>query len=247
MVMIDLKFLITIIKDFYDIKFRNNFDNIFTFHNCSEHTIDKLKKYDFFNEIKNKEFIIYNNINYTESLKKTIYHLKENGYTHIIYCEDDSLFQFGLNDTNDRHIILDDLINFIKENDKFGMINLEWNGGWEGFYSRRMDNEIKNYKYNNLNIFETKSIDWSTDSTLYAFDGGAYVAKIDYLIDNLYDDGYFSQGDSWSGERYLNNKWKQKEYERLTTNLPIYKRYNILGKNSWNRNEELKTLKNLFT
>lgn len=99
------------------------------------------------------------------------------------------------------------------------------------------------YSTNNLKVYDTNSNDWAKRGA-YAFDDGAYVAKIDFLLKNIYDDNYFNNGTVWAGEFYLQNKIKP--IERLTTNISFYKRYNILGPNNSDRDTVINKLESRF-
>ena len=79
--------------DKQDIKFRNNFDNLFTFHNCSEEYRNEIINCDYFKKINNIEFAVYNDITYTETLKLTMELLKKKGYDYIIFLYNQGICQ----------------------------------------------------------------------------------------------------------------------------------------------------------
>lgn len=222
--------------DKFDIEFRNNFHNLFTFHNCSDDFYEKIQNCNFLSQIQNKTLLRYNGINYTECVKKSINYIKDLGYDYMVYHEDDSFMQFSPFYESEKYPTLLKLIELIKNSD-FNMINLEWRGQhW--FHSS------PTIKFDDLTIYKTTSRDFG-DIKYWQFDGGAYVAKINYLLENLYDDDYFKIGDSWTGERYLQSKWSKNTYDRFTLPFGIYSRYNLLGRNSdYDMNKE--KLKNIF-
>jgi hypothetical protein len=61
------------------------------------------------------------------------------------------------------------------------MLNL-----WHTAKDLNINNPKLFFKNNTLEIYNTTSIDF-TNSGRYAFDDGAYVADINFLINNLYD------------------------------------------------------------
>ncbi len=235
--------------DKFDIFFRNNFDNLFSFHNCSEDTINNLKKFEFFDKIKNKEFILYNGITYTETLKRTLLYLKNNGYTHVIYIQDDSLSIFNESRFEERMLEIEDLLDYFK-NENIQMLNLEYEIDFlceknnHEYHHKITKESIEKKEYKNLEIVNTTSIDFK-ERGLWSFDDGAYIANIDFLFDNLYDNVYFQKGDIWSAENYLNQKWSLNKYTRNLSSISLYRRFNIVGRNS-NRNVDIQNLNNLF-
>jgi hypothetical protein len=220
--------------DMEDIKFRNLFDlNIYAFHDCDNTYKDDLLNSHYFNSIKNLEIISYNNISYTESWKRTLNLLLERGIEYLVFLQDDC---FSKN-TNDDQIT--EIYQFIKNND-FDMLNLECS-----FDDLKSESVDKVYSNNELNIYNTSS-DHFNKRGWYSFDDGPYIASLDFIISKIYDDNYYSIGDIWSAENYINDKISKSIIQRYTTNIPIYNRYNILGRNNWNRVEELKILENKF-
>lgn len=217
-------------KDDTDILFRNNFDlTLYSFHNCDRFYSKNLLNLDYFKNITNLETIFYDNISYTESFKKTLDFLLENGFNYIIFLQDDCLTNYDINE---------ELIELIK-NEEFDMLNLE--------VSISNLNNMINIKYikNDFEVYETSSNDFIKNG-LWAFDDGPYVANINFLIDKVYDGNYFNKNDIWSAESYLNEKIKNNPIQRLTVNNKFYRRYNILGPNSWNRDNELDELNKRF-
>jgi len=217
--------------DMNDIYFRNQFDiNIYSFHNSSQSFQNEIKKYKYISDINLIEFIEYNNISYTETWKKSLDFMKSIGITHVVFLQDDCFF---INNTN-----IDDIIKFIKY-EEFDMLNLECN------FSELNKNE-KNifYKNENISVYNTNSIDFENRGW-YAFDDGPYVASINYLENYIYNETYYSIGSIWPAENYLNEKCKNTNIQRLTTDYTIYRRFNIIGPNC-NRIEELTKLKNIL-
>lgn len=225
--------------DIQDIIFRNNFDNIYAFHNCSKNYINGVKNYEYFKSINNIQYIEYYNIVYTESFKKTLFFLLNEGYEYVIFIQDDCF--------TDLYYNFDNLIKFIN-NEDFLMLNIE-NG-------LDIDKEIF-YQDDDFTVYNTDSLDFSctinplTNKKYWCFDDGPYVANLKYIIDNIYDDTYYSIGNIQSAEKYLMKKINEKSIQRLTINLSkysyIYRRRNIIGPESQHLGFlELSSLKDRF-
>ena len=217
-----------------DVKFRNLFDlNIYSFHNCSDTYKNNITNSQYFRSIENLEIIAYDNISYTESWKRTLNLLLEKGIEYLVFLQDDCFTK----NTNSNQIT--EIYEFIKNND-FDMLNLECN-----FDDLKTESVDKVYSSNELSVYDTSSYHFNKRG-LYSFDDGPYIAKLDFIINKIYDDNYYSIGDIWNAENYINSKINNSIIQRYTTNIPIYNRYNILGRNNWNRVEELKILENKF-
>lgn len=81
---------------------------------------------------------------------------------------------------------------------------------------------------------------------MWSFDDGPYIANIKFLLDEIYDNNYFNIGDIWTAENYLNNKISKNRIQRLTTNISLYNRFNLVGRNIQDRNLSIERLeKNL--
>lgn len=220
-------------KDNIDIQFRNKLDkNYYIFHNSSENYIKDICGQNYLKKINNIEIIKYNNISYTESLYKTLNKCKNDGVKYLFFLQDDVFSQIDVNDD-----IINELLIFIKNNN-FDMLNIEKN-----------DIDIAKtivYSNNNIKIYDTTSDDFE-NKKLWCFDDGPYVANIDFLLNKIYDNIYFSKNDIWTAENYLMNKIKKNKIQRLSCNISIFKRMGILGPNAWNREEEIKLLNKMFT
>ena len=217
-------------KDLSDISFRNQFDSTFyAFHNSSESYTDTLLSNSYFKQLNNVEVLKYKDISYPESFRRSLYKIHESKYDYVIFLQDDCL---TLQDIDQ------ELIKFIKNVD-FDMLNLE---------TTPLDLNVSResiYVDNNFTVADTKSSDFA-NRNLYAFDDGAYVAKVSFLLDVLYDDNYYNQANVWTGEVYLEHKIRRSPIQRLTTNKNYYRRYNILGRNDHDRSKHLVTLKERF-
>lgn len=207
-------------KDICDINFRNQFDtNLYSFHNCSDNYVEDILKQDYFKHLKNLKIARYDNISYPKSFQYTLNWIIQNQYDYIIFLQDDCLTYNSIDN---------EVIDFIKYQE-FNMLNLETTPT-----DLNVNKEII-YKNKNFKVYNTNSYDF-VKKGLYAFDDGAYVAKVDFIVKFLYDNEYFLTTDVWNGEIYLKEKINKFPIQRLTTNKQFYKRYNILGRNNWDRN-----------
>lgn len=217
-------------KDQSDIKFRNQFDlNLYSFHNSPDEYVENLLKSDYFQKLKNLKVLRQNGVSYTDSFKEALRFVYKNGFDYLIFLQDDSLTK---NDT------IQELVNFIK-NEDFNMLNLELTPK-----DLKTTSEII-YKSGDLEIYNTSSEDF-VKRGWYGFDDGAYAANVRFILTDLYDQEYLSKGDIWNAETYLNSKVCRKPIQRLTTNNNFYWRYNILGRNNWDRENILKELNERF-
>lgn len=217
-------------KDQSDIDFRNEFDlNLYSFHNCSNEYIDELLEYDYFQRIKNLKIIRQNDISYTDSFKEALKFIYKNNFDYMVFLQDDSLTKNAINEK---------LIDFIK-NGEYDMLNLEMTPK-----DLKTTKDII-YKNNELEIYNTSSEDF-VKRGWYAFDDGGYAANVKFILTDLYDEEYLSKGNIWDAETYLNFKIHKKPIQRFTTNNNFYWRYNILGRNNWDRENLLKQLNERF-
>ena len=215
--------------DYLDIEFRNNFEfNLYSFHNSTPEYMKIINEFNYLKSLKNINIISYSNLSYTETFKNTLQGVLNLGFDYIIFLQDDCF-------TNDKNINIEELVNFIK-NEDFDMLNLEWKGS-----NLNLKNEEIYYESNGFTVYNTTSDDFK-NLGLYSFDDGAYVANIKFLLNELYDENYFNIGSIWSAENYLNNKINNKKIQRLTTNISLYNRYNLVGINIQDRRSSIEKL-----
>lgn len=214
--------------DSSDIEFRNNFDlNLYSFHNSDKNYMNEILENDYFKQIKNLEIITYENINYTESWRRTIKKLSELSIDYVIFLQDDC---FSINTKKN----IKDLVKFIK-NEDFDLLSIERDSG-------SFNLKYKKIIYsNNLNVYNTTSEDFSCVG--YSFDDGPFVGKLSFLIDKIYDENYYRYSSIWSAELYLHNKISKTPVQRYVTNKPSHRRYYIVGRNCSLREFELERLK----
>ena len=212
--------------------FIDQFDhNIYSFHNCSEETINFYKAKN-----TNKEYIEFNGITYTETIKKICNKLKKMGCNKLIFLQDD-VFSYNQNLSE-----IDLLVNEIKTNNNIPLLNIEVK--IDDFKNEIVNNVILHKSISEIDIWETTTTDFS-DNGNYSFDDGPFVIDFN-LIDLIFDDEFYKRGDVWSAENYNNDKFKNIRFPRFVTNKRFLKRYNIIGRNSWDRENELLRLKEKF-
>jgi len=213
--------------------FVSSFDmNIYSFHNCSSQTIDFFKS---INKMNNTKYYELNNLSYTDSLKFIIDELKKFNCTKLIFLQDDV---FTFNQSKEE---LDVIINYIKFG-KSPLINLEMNVS--DFKSDIKNNKNPIFNENGVEIYKFFTKDFSENGR-YSFDDAPFSIDFD-LINVIFDDQFFTMGDVWRGEMYNNEKFKIINFPRYCTNKIFLKRYNIVGRNNWNRSAEFIDLNKNF-
>jgi hypothetical protein len=226
-------------KELYDIRskdsllqyFISQFDHdIYSFHNCSKETIEYYKSKNI-----NREYVEFGDIPYTHTIYHLIDKLKKIGCTKLIFLQDDA---FTWNQSKED---IDDLVNKIKS-DNFPLLNMEMS--FDEFKDEvRTDIKITD-ECNNIKFYKAFTFDFSKNGG-YSFDDAPFVLDFDY-INVIFDNQFFQIGDVWRGELYNNDKFKLINFPRHLTNKKFFKRYNILGRNSWNRNQEIIDLNKNF-
>jgi hypothetical protein len=81
---------------------------------------------------------------------------------------------------------------------------------------------------------------------MYACDDGAYAGRIEYLLEKVYPPEYFKCGNVWDAENAMNDHVLKNPIERFCTNHRSFKRYNIVGGNTWNKENDLRLLNSRF-
>ena len=203
-------------KDKSDIYFRNKLDaNYYAFHNSPSEYIKTILEYSYFKSLNNIQYIYYNNISYTKSFFETLQKLKIDGVKYMVFLQDDVFSQVDIE-------FIDEL--FVKNN-TFDMLNIEVSFSFSNDYEKSSI-----YSGKKLTIYETTSDDFS-HKQLWAFDDGPYIANIDFLLEHIYDDVYFSKDDIWGAECYINEKIYQNKIQRLSCNIGAFHRVSIVGPN----------------
>ena len=217
-------------NDSIDKLLRSHIDyNLFIFHNSPIAYVNEIRETRI-----HKDF----NLNigslsgsYPAALKAALYFLKEQGVTKLLFFQDDV---FSLTDSEDQII---DLIDYIKTTSD-DYLNLEYytDDAIDVLHGRETFNILKT----DLQYFR-KNGHWS-------FDDSPYYATMNYTLDRIYDEEYFSCPDIWSAEWYLKSKFDALDSKTLRpiTNKQFFRRVNFLGKNDWNKDAEIAFLDKRF-
>lgn len=222
-------------QDILDKFFRNKLDyNLYVFHNSDDDFVKKVKQ----NQLLTDFNFTFAGIKgtYPNALKQALLFLKQKGVTKIIFLQDD-VFCLLQNKSN-----VNMLVEMLKQT-TLPYINLEYCYGdfKEKNSSLQTITNFKKYKIYNTdtNFFKTATT-WS-----WSFDDSPYFSDLDYALNTIYDDTYFSYPDIWSAEWYLKAKFDNINIPRPITNVSFFRRVNLIGKHA-NRDEELKFLNTQF-
>jgi len=216
-------------KDSIDQLLRSELDyNLYIFHNSSDEYIKNIKDAGYLKNFKIKFGSIGGT--YPQALKSALQLLKNKGITKLIFLQDDV---FSVTKNTEQ---LYDLINFFKKTD-LNYLNLE-----QAFDDKEIEilSTQKTFKIFNTNTYFFKQ------RNLWSFDDGPYYASMDFILNELYDDTYFNYPDIWSAEWYLKYKFDNKNILRPVTDTTFFRRVNFLGKNDWNKENELVFLNKNF-
>jgi len=223
-------------KDHTQFKFLNQLDNcILSFHNSSDEFKNKIISKNLY-----KEYIAFDGIPYPPTLYHSLHKMKHDGYNKILFLQDD-VFSSNI-DYSD----YEEILHWMKNNE-FNMINLEdpYNHGFDDIeFHKKFDSEC--IKLNNK-IYKTSISDkQKMHPGGYSMDDGVYCADIDYLLNFIYDDIYFSFNDIWHGEVYLNFKHNNSNNDRYTIERSLFRRCNFVGRNDHNKTNEIEWLNGRF-
>lgn len=219
-------------KDKNDIYFRQKLDyNLYVFHNLTETFVQQIKEKEYLKDLKIKYSII--NGPYPDALKNALLFLKKQGVQKIIFLQDDVF-------SCDKDVRLyDALYNFIKQT-KEDYLNLEYLANQE---------KCTDYYKDSSNLFNVYRVntEYYINNNMWSFDDSPYYANLDFLINEIYDERYFSYPDIWSAEWYLKAKFEHKKIIKPLTNKQFFRRVNFLGPNNWNHENEIKFLEQNFS
>ena len=200
--------------------------NIHSFHNCSNGVIEYYKR---INKVKNSEYLIFNNIPYSETISKLKEKLKELKCTHLFFTQDDT---FSVD--ND---FLDpiELVEYIKSFSSNFMLSLAYTA--DMIDGRLKPREEKNtFNIFHLNTHHFRSQTWA------GMDDSPYICTAD-ILDIIYDNIYIKKGDVWKCEYYLKEKFSRVIIPRFTTEKTLFKAYNIMGRTLGKKEQDIKNLK----
>lgn len=212
------------------IDFKNQFDiNIYSFHNSSKETVDffKLK-----NRVDNVVLFEFNNVNYTQSFKKTLEILEDWKCTHLFFSQDDTF-----SDDNDGLDIPSFMDFFRSQKENFmACLSIPFDRVKKGIRKPKTLGKFgDNILYENNSLrYQKSGINGMTDDP--------YVATFD-VVKRLYNSEYFSYPDVWHAEGSLGRRFNKEKIPRHLFNKSLFKNYNVIGANDWDSENLVKQLK----
>ena len=219
--------------DIPDICFRKLCDtNYYSFHNCSSSTIDYTKSKKWF-EQSNYNILQHNNISYPESWRRSLETIKSSGVKYLAFLQDD-VFCYA----NPRQV--KELVNYVKTHD-FDMLNIESPITDFGDIANKT-NVL--YKGSTFDVYNTTNRDLVVNGkNVWSFDDAPYIANVDFLLREVYDQYYYTHPNIWQAEFVLKNKMDHKIIPRNVCSVKLFERTNIVGQNTWNREPTLKVMR----
>ena len=222
-------------KDSFDKLFRSSLDyNLYVFHNSSDEFVNNIKNSELFSGYKFSYCSVTGS--YPAALKQILLFLQKKGITKIVFLQDDV---FNL--VKDEKCIFD-LVDLLKTTN-YDYLNLE-------YAAYEFENKIKRkqiiQKRDTFNIYNTDTLFFKTATTWsWSFDDSPYYSTLEYALNTIYDEVYFSYSDIWSAEWYLKSKFDHFNIPRFITDKKFFRRVSLLGKHN-NYEKELVFLKDTF-
>ena len=218
-------------KELYDLKeydvpdmtFRRLCDkNYYSFHNCPDEVVQYVTKTKWFSAAP---YIVlrYDNITYPMSLFRTLLTAKQDGVDYLVFLQDDVF-------ATAKPECYAELMQWCRSNE-FNMINLEATAD-----ELKCDDQPLLMKGEHLDVYKcTNHLAVSRNPSRWAFDDAPYIAKLDFLLREVYDYTYYQYPDVWRAEHVLNSKMMHKLIERNLVSKKLFHRTNLVGMNTWNR------------
>jgi hypothetical protein len=199
--------------DYMDMYFRKKLNNnIYSFHGVPEHIKNEIHNSEFVTNIKFNFLNFPSSMLYPKTYYKSLLKLKSMGIEYILFLQDDCWMHPHITKEN-----CDDLFYLIK-NTKFNIINLEMKSSRISNSSTELlatKGDIKMYK---------------TDTSKTLWGDFPYIANINFLLNEVYDETYFNGKNIWEAEYNLSHRIKNsKVIEMYTLNIPFYSRIGICG------------------
>lgn len=217
-------------KDRFDQQLRNSIDlNLLVFHNSPSSYVKRVKDSKLLDNF-NFTFATIDG-NYPSAFKQSLYYLKNRGVKKLIFMQDDV---YSCTKNQDE---INELISTIKDND-LPYINIEMVCNDP---ARLPVRELKHF-----NIIDTDTQYYRKDNG-WPFDDSPYYSTLDFALEKIYDENYFSYPDIWSAEWYLRHKFNQYNIPRYVTDKGFFRRVNFVGRHSHNKEAEIKFLEENFT
>jgi hypothetical protein len=154
---------------------------------------------------------------YPRTLERTLRRLRGEGVRTILFLQDDAFsLRAGAG--------FDDLHAFASAHD-FPMLSLELTSREVDVAQRRVV-----FEGSKLRVHEASSEDFRK-AGIWAMDDGPFLANLDFLLQEVYDETYFSMPDVWSAEAYLKEKVEKQPIPRWAGNVRFWWRVNLVGPN----------------
>ena len=200
---------------------RNKCDKIiYSFHNCSKETRQKGREYMSKIYDKNKLiFFEYNDMDYLTSIRKTMKYLKENGFTDILFMNDDEYF---INNKSN--------LENLKNLDEIWKYYCETNIKWFSLYGKEIPqnkNIKKQIKKDKLDIYCYSTLEYKKDNA-YAWSQTTALYNIDFCVD-LYNNKL--PDDSWNIEETFSYFFHTNDFDRWGCNMELVRAINLHGHN----------------
>ena len=204
--------------DRQDIAFRRRLGaTLLTFHGSEPRLRDEVLSRGFCRSIGFSVHEYDRSLSYPRTLERAFQALKEQGARYVLFLEDD-VFSLATQD------LFDELHAFVTSQD-FPMLSLEVTSK-----EIRVTPRDVLWRGDRLEVYGTSSEDFRR-AGLWAIDGGAFVADVDFMLEHVLDDGYFSKPDIWSGKEYLKKKIEAAPIPRYCTNARFFWRASLFSSN----------------
>jgi len=209
------------------IEFKNMLDvNIHSFHDCDQSVIDRYKS---LNKVEKSMYLEHSDISYGETIKELLRQLEILGVTHLFFSQDDT---FSADNEEINFVELFDYIKGFKEN---FMLNFSYTLEYLNYL------DIPCEDHESFGVYHTNTKDFAR-ADRFAMDDQPYIATMD-IVRRIYGDYYLNdQRIIWRLEENLAEYCASYSIPRFILDKPIFKNYNIVGRNVSNRKKETKML-----
>ena len=212
--------------------FLNSFDRVFfSFHNCSEPYRQRILESQFIKSLHNVKIITYGAIPYPQTFLKSLLSFWASGYEYLVFLQDD-VFTYQPGN-------LQELTHLIKTAN-YNFLALEVN-----HEDLRITDERVMAQEGDTKLYRASSQEFKAVG-MYACDDGAYAGRIEFLVDHVYPQDYFKRATVWDAENVMNDHIMANPIERYCSNRRWFKRYNIVGGNTWNKEADMRLLNSRF-
>lgn len=202
-----------------DASFRSRLaSNVLAFHGSSAGFRRAVEEADFVRKVGFSILEYPGALPYPRTLERSLRRLRDDGVRHVLFLQDDVFSVAGQASFEALHA-------YATAGD-FELLSVE-------LTPQEVDVAGcgRVFETDELTVYAASSEDYRR-SGVWAMDDGPFLARIDFLLDRLYDERYFSMPDVWSAEAYLKEKIEQDPVPRFLTDVRFYWRANLLGRNA---------------